>query len=353
MISLYSLAKKIPEQFPIKASAPCRIDTGGTWDIKAMALPLEQAEPTTVNIALTLRTRVILSPYRDGWVKITSEGFPQGEEYPVEKLPFTPPFGLFFAAIQYFGFHGLDVEIRADSPVKSALGGSSSALVALIKALSKISIIVEDKVISDHDILHLGYHLEDGISGGNCGIQDQAAAVHGGVNKWTWSYGKRGSLFNRDPLLDRQGEEDLSDRVLVAYSGTSHISADTNRLWIQNFLSGRTRSGWIKANTIVKKLADAIKAGDWTQAAGFLKDEMAIRREITPDALIPITENLIDQAEKTDCGARFAGAGAGGSVWALGEPDKINSLKEIWSKTLSPHKGAGILDCGVDPVGAR
>ena len=46
----------------------------------------------------------------------------------------------------------------------------------------------------------------------------------------------------------------------------------------------------------------------------YLKEEMSIRREITPDALIPITGKLIDQAEKTGCGARFAGAGAGGSL---------------------------------------
>ena len=318
-----------------------------------MALPLERIEPCTVNIALSLRNHVILSPYKDGWIRITSEGFPGEEQYAVEKIPFTPPFGLFFAAIHHFGFHGLNVEIRSDSPVKSALGGSSTALVALIKALSKIRIIMEDKALSENDILHLGYHLEDGISGGNCGIQDQAAAVYGGVNLWTWSYGNRDSLFKREVLLEENGEKEISDCILVAFSGISHVSGDINRSWIKNFLSGRTRSGWIKANDIVKDLACAIKERDWTKAAGFLKSEMAIRREITADALIPITDNLIDQAEKAGCGARFAGAGGGGSVWALGEPDNIKSLKEIWSSTLAPHKGAGILDCRVDHAGIR
>ena len=43
---------------PITVSAPCRVDAGGTWDIKSLALPLERKTPVTVNMALTLRTTV-------------------------------------------------------------------------------------------------------------------------------------------------------------------------------------------------------------------------------------------------------------------------------------------------------
>ena len=165
----------------VVASAPCRIDAGGTWDIKAMALPFERLRPITVNIALNLRTSVVLSPYEDSWVKISSDGFPRGESFSKDQLPLTPPFGLFFAAVSYFDVHGMAIEIRSQSPVKSALGGSSTALVALIKALSKVS---SGKKMSAKEILHLAYHLEDGISGGNCGLQDHAAAVYGGVSQW-------------------------------------------------------------------------------------------------------------------------------------------------------------------------
>ena len=80
-------------------------------------------------------------------------------------------------------------------------------------------------------------------------------------------------------------------------------------------------------------------------------EEMKIRRRITPDALIPVTDRLIQTAEKTGCGARFAGAGAGGSVWAIGEADQINKLRKKWSEMLESVKGASILDCGVDPTG--
>lgn len=345
--------RQILSEKSVEASAPCRIDTGGTWDIKAMALPFERIEPTTVNIALSLRTSVTLYPYEEGRVKVSSDGFPQGQVVFVDNFPLEPPFGLFLAAVSYFDFHGLHIHIRSSSPVKSGLGGSSTALVALLKALSRISRILGLRGLSLAEILHLGYHLEDGVNGGNCGIQDQAAAVYGGVNQWSWTFGQRSSSLKRRPLLDRAGQRELSERLLLGYSGKSHVSLRTNYTWIREFLTGRTRAGWIKANEVVHHLALAIDKQDWKSAARHLRDEMALRREITPDAVTAVTAKLVSQAEDLGCGARFAGAGAGGAVWALGDISEIQTLKAIWQETLRPIKGAQILSCKVDPSGVK
>jgi D-glycero-alpha-D-manno-heptose-7-phosphate kinase len=350
---MFQSIKKILEPKPIEASAPCRIDSGGTWDIRALALPLEKIKPVTVNIALNLRTRVTLSPFEDGEVRIVSKGFAHGEQYSFENLPFNSRFGLFFAAVSYFGFHGIEVRIESDSPVKSALGGSSTALIALLKALSKVDALLGRKKLPRRNLLHLGFHIEEAVSRGKCGMQDQAAAAYGGMNRWIWCYGHGKSPFQRDPLLDTGDWKKVSKCILVAYSGKSHISLRTNRAWVNDFLSGKTRSGWVKANEITNMFAEAIKKKAWNKAANLIKAEMAIRKEITPDALIPLTGKLIDQAEKTGCGARFAGAGAGGSVWALGEIKKIQKLKKVWERTLGPVKNGMILDCAIDPKGVK
>ncbi len=345
-----SIAKTLRRN-PIRSSAPCRVDSGGTWDIKAMALPLERVGPVTVNFALNLRTEVKLLPFEDGKVSVLSEGFSDREEHPLGTAPFDSPFGIFFAAVSHFGFHGVEVHIRSDSPVKSALGGSSTALVALVKALSKAASLRGAVPLKAREVLHLAYHLEDGVSKGKCGIQDQAAAAYGGIHLWRWHYGGRGSLLTRVPLAAHSDLREYSERMLVAYSGKSHVSARINRAWIEDFLSGRTRSGWIKANGIVRRLADSLKRQDWDGCGRLLREEMAVRREITPDALIPVTGKLIGLAEECGCGARFAGAGCGGSVWAIGEKAKILRLKEIWSAHLKTIRGAGVLECSVDPTG--
>jgi D-glycero-alpha-D-manno-heptose-7-phosphate kinase len=314
---------------------------------------MEDIEPVTLNIALSLRTRVELLPFEDGLVRVSSEGFRDTEAHDFKTLPFDSDFGLFYAAISYFGFHGLEARIASDSPSKAALGGSSTALVALIKALSKLAMLAGRVPLSAKDLLHLAYHLEDSTSQGKCGIQDQAAAVFGGVNLWQWHFGNRHAPYKRTPLLDRKGQRELSDHLLVAFSGKSHVSARINRGWLKGFLSGKTRAGWVEANGIVRRLALALGERRWDRAAGLLREEMAVRRDITPDALIPVTDKLIRQAEQAGCGARFAGAGAGGSVWALGEKNRVQKLRTVWGSTLAPIRGAGILECAVDPRGVR
>lgn len=342
---------KLLQKNPIRSSAPCRVDSGGTWDIKTLALPLQWVHPVTVNFALSLRTEITLLPYKEGWVSIRSEGFEQSEEHPRGAIPFDSPFGIFFAAVSHFGFDGVQVRIRSGSPVKSALGGSSTALVALVKGLSKLAALQGGNALQTRDVLHLSYQLEDAVSVGKCGIQDQAAAAYGGVHLWEWHYGRHGSLYTRTPLASRKEAGDFSERILVAFSGRSHVSSRINRSWVAGFLSGETRAGWIEANEIVRNLAEALKRKDWDRSARLLREEMAVRRAITPDALIPLTARLIEVAEKAGCGARFAGAGCGGSVWALGEKGRIRRLREIWTDHLRRFKGAQLLDCRVDPVG--
>ena len=348
---MFSSARKILKNHRVEASAPCRVDSGGTWDIRSMALPMETIKPVTLNIALSLRTRVELLPFEEGMVKVSSEGFPETESHDFKTLPFDSAFGLFYAAVSYFGFHGLEVRVVSGSPAQAALGGSSTALVALIKALSKLTVLAGTPPMPQKDILHLAYHLEDSTSLGKCGIQDQAAAVFGGVNLWRWQFGNRRSPYERRTLLDRWGQQKLSEHLLVAFSGKSHVSARINQGWLEGFLSGKTRAGWMDANRIVRRLAQALIHRKWDQAAGFLREEMAVRRDITPDALIPLTDKLIRQAELAGCGARFAGAGAGGSVWALGEKKRIKELGTLWRSALAPIRGSGILDCAVDPKG--
>jgi len=345
-------AREILEDRSIEASAPCRIDSGGTWDIKSLALPFEHVKPVTLNIALNLRTWITLSPHKKGRVKVVSQGFAASEEYPFQGLRLTSPFNIFFAAVVYFGYHGLEVHIKSDSPPKSGLGGSSTALVALIKALCRLDYLANQKKRSSREILHLAYHLEDAMGDGKCGMQDQGAALYGGVNLWTWSYGSTRVPFKRQALLRGQGTKELARHILVAYSGKSHVSRRTNRKWIKEFLDGRTRKGWIRVNHLCKEFADALEMMDWKAAGHIMRMEMAIRRQITPDSLTPLTRRLISQAEKMGCGARFAGAGAGGAVWAIGEMENIMDLRDTWDRTLATVRGGKVLDCSIDSRGA-
>ena len=85
----------------IEASAPCRIDMGGTLDISSFYYPLSYLNPCTFNIALAMRTRVRIVPFDKGYIKISSKGF-ESAVFALEKVPFDHPMGLMFAIASFF-----------------------------------------------------------------------------------------------------------------------------------------------------------------------------------------------------------------------------------------------------------
>ena len=331
----------------IVASAPSRVDIGGTWDIPAFALPFWRFMPATVNVAINLRTIARLEPFRKGWTRVTSQGF-KPEEYPGDEAPFNTALGYVFACASYFGVTGLQIDISSESPPKSALGGSGVLGVAVLYALSKAANLRRhEELLSKERLVRAAYELESSLSISLTGMQDQAAAAYGGANLWHWL---DGGQFNRTPISSTG--TDISRNILVAYSGVNHDSSIINQTWIEGFLGGQHRSMWLEINENTTAFADAFRQERWKEAANYMNRETDIRRALTEDVLIPSTEKLVDAARMANCGARFTGAGAGGCVWAIGQADEIDSLRDVWRKILSGTEDGKILDVEIDTKGA-
>lgn len=331
----------------IESSAPCRIDCGGTWDLKPFALPYYYIHPTTVNIAINLRTQVKLLPFQEGWTKVSSKGF-LPEEYPSNEVPFNTPMGFVFAIATFFNITGVHINIESESPPKSALGGSGVLGVALINAFSKVLHEMGKDLLSREQIVKLAYNIEDGLSVSLTGMQDQAAAAFGGVNKWIWI---QQNGFDREKLIPEAKAKELESHIIIAYCGKPHESIDVNSKWVEGFLSGKSRSLWFEMNDITIEFADALRKCDWIAAANALQRETELRQTITPEVLIASTQKLVDVAIENHCGARFAGSGGGGCVWAIGEAEDIKALRQSWEKILKDEKNGRILKSDIDTKG--
>lgn len=344
------LRKKL-ESDPIEASAPCRVDMGGTLDISTFSYPLNYLAPCTVNIALGLRTRVRLKPYSRGQIKISSKGF-KDAQFPADAAPFDHPLGLMFAVAAYFNAHGIQIEIHSQSPPRSALGGSSVAAVALVAAFSKLVEHEKTAVRLNRRAIALTAHqIEQSVAGVPCGIQDQLAAAYGGVNIWHWRADSNRSVFKRQCAVPKDSHKALERHLLLAYCGEPHVSEDVNGRWVRQFLSGKYRDLWVEIVLCTQKFAAALVNGNYQQAVIQMNRETAIRRTLTPDVVDHVGERLVDQARQNNCGARFTGAGGGGCLWAVGEIEHIDRLRPIWEKTLSAREAAGLLDVKIDPRG--
>ena len=343
--------RKILESKPIEASAPCRIDMGGTLDIPTFYYPLRHLSPCTFNIALALRTRVCLRPFSTGQVKISSRGF-KDAQFPADAAPFDHPMGLMFATAAFFNADGIHIEIESQSPPRSALGGSSAAAVALVAAFLRLTADTESGNRSNRrEVALLAYQLEQSTAGVACGFQDQLAAAYGGVNVWDWQTEPDRSVFRRKTVVGKKFHKELERHLLLAYCGNPHESKDINGRWVRQFLGGENRDLWADIIMCTRQFGEALARRDYQQAAVHMNRDTAIRRKMTPDVLDKVGERLAGIALQNDCGVRFTGAGGGGCLWALGEIENIDRLRPLWQESLSSRKGACLLDVGIDSKG--
>jgi D-glycero-alpha-D-manno-heptose-7-phosphate kinase len=326
----------------VSASAPCRVDMGGTLDIRTFHLPLRRCRPLTVNLALDLRTRVRLSAGTAGSVRLASRGF-EPLVCRLEEAPFDHPLGLMLAILTYFDAQGLNVEIDSASPPRSALGGSSSAAVALIAALSRLGSRGGLAPLTRRGIVRLAHALEESVAGVPCGMQDHLAAAFGGVHAWHWPGGPGEPDFRREPLLTGARARGLPRHMLLAYCGVPHASRDVNGTWVRQFLAGSHRPAWVEISRLAGGFARALQAGDLDRAAALINAETALRRALTPEVLDPLGEALVEAARGRGCGARFTGAGGGGCLWALGREEAIHRLRPEWQELAGSRPGAALL----------
>ena len=344
--------RDILETEEIETSAPNRIDMGGTLDIGTFFYPLRHLVPCTFNIAINLRTKVSLRPFQKGMVKISSKGF-KSATYPFEYAPFDHPLGLMFAIASYFKAEGTHINIESSSPPKSALGGSSAAAVALIAAFSETYKKMGSIPLPRSKIALLAHAVEQSVAGVPCGLQDQLAAVYGGVNAWFWHGEVKGSCYKRKIVIKKKIHTDFARHLLLAYCGIPHESKQINSRWIRQFVSGKQRNYWYEIIECVKTFVKSLSDGNYETALVSMNRETALRRRMTPEVLDEMGKKLVDVALKCECGARFTGAGGGGCIWALGEKISIDRLRNDWKDILGSRKAARLLQIEIDSKGVR
>ena len=335
---------------PIVTSAPCRIDMGGTLDISTFYLPLRHFKPCTFNLAIALRTKVRLSAFKPGLVKVSSHGFEEAE-FAIDDVPFRHPLGLIFAIAAYFRAEGVQIEIDSASPVRSALGGSSVAAVALIAAFARLEERLGIKRLSRQATALLAHSLEQSVAGIPCGIQDMLAAAFGGVNAWQWTGQPKKVSYARKTVVPKKAHKQLERSLLLAYCGEPHESVDINGQWVHQFLTGKFRSHWMKIIRMTHAFVEYLKKGDYLKAGEAMNHETDLRCEMTPNVLDDIGRKLTQAAREKTCGARFTGAGGGGCIWALGTPADIEKLRPAWQSILAGKPQARLLDATIDPDG--
>lgn len=283
---------------------------GGTLDLWPLYNFIGGAP--TVNVAIDIWTEVEIEARADQSIEIHSldlnykKTFSSCEEIisgtEVETTLFRPLFRHF----QPRG--GFSLKAQSQSPVGGGLGGSSSLVISLIKALTQWN---GGKLADSHQTVHLAHNIEAEILNTPTGTQDYYPAFSGGLNFLT--YGFNGI---QQQTMAIQGSP-LDEHFLLINTGRAHHSGLNNfevlKLAVQK--DKKTMQALRDLKEVAVATEKVCRQKQWSQLPGLFQKEYSSRTQLSEAFTSPEIEKLHSLALKAGAEAvKICGAGGGGCV---------------------------------------
>jgi D-glycero-alpha-D-manno-heptose-7-phosphate kinase len=178
----------------------------------------------------------------------------------------------------------------------------------------------------------LAQNVEAQLIGVPTGCQDYYPALYGGVS--AIQLDADGIHRHGLPVPPAQ----LDARFLLAYTGAPRQSGINNWEVFKSHMNGDRRvfRNFEEIAAIARAMRDALAARDWDSVSRLLAAEWRLRKANVPTITIPLIERLITVARRHGArGAKVCGAGGGGCVLFLMDPD----ARQRVASALADHGG--------------
>ena len=322
----------------ISASAPTRIDlAGGTIDIWPLYLFHPGAQ--TLNAAISLRARAWIEERPDERVELLSEDTDKQENLAFDQLPQDDTLPLLSKLAHRFGARGIRLITRAESPAGAGIAGSSALNVAVCGALAAY----RGQKIEGEALLEIAKDVEAQVIKVPTGLQDYRPAFYGGVAAVELAPGgPRRVALGVDP-------EELQRRIVLCYTGEPRNSGTNNWEITKRHIDGDQHifDCFERIRDTAAEMREALTRGDWHRVAASLATEWDNRKRLAPGVTTPAIEALIARASAAGAqAAKVCGAGGGGCLFCLAEPDKVTAVRDALADA-----GARILDFQIETTG--
>ena len=305
----------------IESSAPTRIDlAGGTLDIWPLYLFHEGAQ--TINAAISLRARCSLQPRSDRGLTIVSDD--TGRRVDVahwSELRDNTELKLLGRLLHHFRAEALEMHTRSESPVGAGIAGSSALNIAVCGAL----LAWTGQQLSDDQILRIAMNVEAQAIDVPTGVQDYRPALYGGISAVELNVDgiKRVAL----PVAARE----LEARLVLAYTGATRNSGINNWEVTKRHIDGdrevQRRFGRIR--DIAAAMRNALERSDWKEAGLQIAEEWENRKGLAPGVTTHEIDAMLAAARAAGAyGGKVCGAGGGGCLFCLGEPDRMPAIRD-------------------------
>lgn len=316
---------------------------GGTLDI--WPLYLFHAGAVTVNFAVsryascTVRTRddakiVFLS--RD--LNVT-ESFDSPDHLRAAaryKLPLLAHLVKYFAPAM-----GIEIDTDSEAPAGAGIAGSSTLIIAVASALNRLT----GRKLPIEKLREIAQNVEAQIIRVPTGAQDYYPAMYGGVLAIELS--EEGIRGVRLPLP----ADELNRRFVLAYTGVPRNSGINNWEVMKAHIDGdrKVHRNFDQITAIACGMREAVEKQQWSEAGRLLREEWSFRKKNAPGISTPLIDKLVAATRRNGAlGAKVCGAGGGGCVFFLTEPDARDRIVSAIAAA-----GAQVLPCEVAPEGVK
>ena len=319
----------------IKVNSPTRVDlAGGTLDLWPLYNFLKGT--TTVNVAIDIYTEVDLE-FTDSKT-ITIESADLNKTWTLDSWDqffsgFDSSLQLYQSVIQFFWNQdpkkfksGIYLKTRSESPIGGGLGGSSSLIISMLKAFSKL---LDFHFKDTHHMVHVAHNLESQILFTPTGTQDYYPAVCGGLN--VLNYTSTGITQSILPINNTE----IIENFLLVYTGRSHHSGLNNFEVLKSAVAKdqKVMSALQQIKIIADQMQHALETKNWSIIPELFQAEYKARIQLTPAFTSPEIEKLHEIGLSNGAEAvKICGAGGGGCVLIWVKPANRQKVIEACEK---------------------
>jgi D-glycero-alpha-D-manno-heptose-7-phosphate kinase len=211
----------------------------------------------------------------------------------------------------------LRLTTKVDVPSGSGLGGSSTLVVATLKAYAELL----NYPLDDYELAQTAYAIEREEAGLKGGRQDQYAAAFGGFN--FMEFGSNGRVLVNPLRVKPSVICELEASLLLFYTGASRASGDIIAEQSRNVETGNSDA--IGAMHQIKqealRMKEALLRGDFDLLHEVLRSSWEAKKRMASRIVSEKIERMYAMA--LDAGAycaRISGAGGGGFMIFLADP---------------------------------
>jgi D-glycero-alpha-D-manno-heptose-7-phosphate kinase len=290
---------------PIIARAPVRIDLGGSLtDVPPYP---ERDGGVTLSVSITKYATVTLQECNQR----------------AAQDPAARPVSVLEAALRRFSCPAVEATLATDYPVRSGLGGSSAACVAIVGALAERTGVV----LTPEALAAMSREIEVVGLGLTGGYQDHYAAAYGGALLARYSDKVRVERISLMPVF----AADFKRRTLVIDTREPRHSSDVVELVRAAYCAGDVRV--VRALADLKKItfemALALREHDIVGLARLVSTHWSRQHSIHPAITTPRIDAVIDTATRHGAlGGKVLGAGGGGCVMVIADAGRELEVEE-------------------------